>query len=262
MSNKSKESIEPIRVPFSEWSPKEGQDLWARLIIHGNPEDKQYTSEFEKNNYWNTNATQLISSKDKLLHYLSQLQIVFAVEHFLENESESYSQPKILEIGTWPMENNIVPTSRNNTAINLLSQNSDYKVVGADWIPNFERYPHNHPEFGNAKYFNGNFLRKSVRQEIVDFLGGAPDIILGNMVFEQRLPQCQSGGEYAVSPFFKNLDGRLAEAANEMLSEKGVIAVCNRGYGKLTPFIEQLKLLYNFEDKDGTPNYVQIRQKK
>ncbi len=179
-------------IQYEKWHPRVDENFWQRLEVSGQPRNGTYKNpaEFDRKEFWNADASTHVSHHDRLLHWDSQLGSAFVVEHFLRENGLGLPNPKILEIGTWPMKNPIVATQFDNTSIALLSQNIDFRVVGVDKVNIETAFPYKSytpPNFGDGKFINGDFHDAQIQEAILHELGGQPNLILGNMVFEKRL---------------------------------------------------------------------------
>ncbi|MEK6917066.1 MAG: hypothetical protein AABW92_04955, partial [Nanoarchaeota archaeon] len=112
------------------------------------------------------------------------------------------------------------------------------------------------------------------RATIVDYLGGLPQIIVGNMVFEKRM------GAWCMEEINRGLTLRtgiklstnlptaeyiyvaeeLARRCNSYLALDGILIVCNQNYGEIPDFVVKMPLLRTYQDESGR-DLVQIRAK-
>lgn len=282
MSEQKTDSLE-IRentrlVPYDEWHPQEGPDLWTRLEVPSDVRNGSYVNEGAFNLKelpdGNGNSRQ-ISHHERLSHWDRRLSSAFAVEHFLKFSRLGSPSPKILEIGTWPEKNPVIEAQHDNTLLGVLSANQSLKVVGVDNVDIDHFFPYKSytpPFFGNGLFINGDFHDKKIQNKITKFLGGHPDLIVGNMVFENRLgnsyhkyPDRTRRAIWTPQRAFEEDKPEAADSishsANDFLPSSGVIAVCNYGIGKLPVFVRTMPLLAVYLGQDGDSPYVQIRQK-
>lgn len=261
-------------VPFTDWHPEITYGVWERLA-RGTKWSKFRERGLDKKDHWRADGTDSITYRDALEYFLDQYRVAFAIEHFVAEQS--MVRPRILEVGSWPMRNPLVSAQFGNTLISMLSQNEDYTVAGVDNIDTETVFPYKSwtpPNFGSAKMFYGDMHKEQTRAGIADYLGGLPNLIGGNMVFEKRmgawcieernrglalrtglqLPTNLPTGEYAY------VVEELARTCNSFLAPEGVLVVCNRDYGEIPDFVERMPLLRIYEDEKGR-ELVQFRAK-
>jgi len=272
-------------VKYEDWHPT-GNDLWKRLEVPGDPRNGTYTSEeFDKKEQWNTDSTYLVSHRQRLEHWKETLGVTFAVEHYLNKNVLSSPFPRILEIGSWPMYNPIVERCHENTIIALLSQNKNTKVVGLDTV---DPHPLYTPHFGESTYICGDFHDDKTKEKIKKTLGGNPNVIVGNMVFENDLykfinaetirkerdimrkstflpiqvltgyvPKLPDEDKYKIAE-------NLSVAANSFLELNGILVICNGNSDtdkNIPEFVHKMPLLAVYLDETNKYAAVQIRGK-
>jgi len=264
-------TLETVSVPYQDWHPAIDDRLWERLEIPGHHNNGRYKDKrlFEKKDYWNANAIELISTRQILEYYLSQNRVAFVVEHYLSNHQE-IEKTKILEVGCWPMKNYTVSPQFSNTLLALLSQNNNNNnkiVVEVDSISITGILPYKTltlPYFGNGIFVQGDFHEKSVRSTIEQKLDGKPNIIVGNMVFEKRLGTWMAGNYFGITLVNLDQDHHVAEQllirANNFLDQNGTVVICNRGYGQIPEFAKTMPLAAVYLDEKGK-EYAQVRGK-
>lgn len=264
-------------VSYEEWHPPEGNELWQRLEIPGQTRNGSYTDpvRFNEKAFWNADVSAHISHHDRLNHWNQQLSVAFVTEHYLQQSRLGAPSPRVLEVGTWPMRNPTVATQFDNTVIGVLSQNKHMKVVGVDKVDLATAFPYQSytpPNFGVAEFINGDFNSDETQQRIIASLGNKPDVIIGNMVFEQRLGnwdekysavgQARIWAKTATDiPTKPEMAEKLALTANDFLKSDGILIVCNRGYGQIPEFIHKMPLLAVYMDQTGKLPFAQVRGK-
>lgn len=251
-----------VEVKYREWHP-EGDALWERLEIPtfttrlGRYKDPEV---FDRIDYRDSYGYKCVSYRDILTLFDREFSAAFVLEHYAE-EILGINNPKVLEIGAWPMRRRTVPTEFSNSFMGILSRNNGYRVVGVDKINIVEALgfkSYTPPYFGNSTFINGDFSHKDVRAKIISNLGGRPDIIIGNMVFERRL------GNWLT----KDLDGpdrpeaaeEITRAAIDFMPMGSSLIICNRSYGTIPDVARELPLVALYFNEEGR-EYAQVRAK-
>lgn len=285
-TDNKKERLEfPVRVLYEEWHPAENDEFWQRLETPSDPMKGSYKNpgRFEAKELYDTHGQRVVSHHERLLSRAQRYGAAFVVEHFIQERMGKLKNPKILEIGSWPMKNDIVSVQFDTTLIAILSQKFDH-VVGIDKVDLSKAFPYRSytpPYFGEAKFLNGDFLQHEMQQKITDQLESSPDVIIGNMVFERNLGQWEKRAPALPAlvkrrlngePLFKKEDEKLtmvaenlSVAANSFLAHDGVMVISNSshsGYGDTPEFIQSMPLLAVYMDERNRGVFAEVRGKK
>lgn len=269
-----------VVVPYEDWHPPIGNALWERLEVPGQELNGSFNNPaaFDSNELWNADATYLVSHHEFLNYWNQKLSVAFAIEHYLHISRIGSPSPKVLEIGLWPMSNPIVSTEYGNTVMAILAQNNNVKVVGVDNIDLSTVFPYQTytpPNFGNGVFINGDFHDVQVKRRIIKTLGGNPDVIVGNMVFEKGLGRytlLESQANRRSAPLLRGFTGlttelpkmhevaeELAIDANSFLGLHGVLVISNGGGSEIPDFVHTMPLLAVYLDESGKRPYAQVR---
>lgn len=282
-----KERLEsPPHVLYEEWHPPEDDTFWQRLETPSDPMKGSYKNpgRFEAKELYDTHGQRVVSHHERLLSRAQRYGAAFVAEHFIQERMGKLGSPKILEIGSWPMKNDIVSVQFDTTLIAILSQKFD-QVVGIDKVDLTKAFPYRSytpPYFGKAEFMNGDFLQREMQQKIIQELGGNPTVIIGNMVFEKNLGQWEKSESSISSLLKKQFKGEtffrgneaekfthvaenLSVAANDFLADDGVIVIANSSYGgsgEVPGAIESMPLLAVYMDEKNRGVFAEVRGKK
>lgn len=265
-------------IAYDEWHLPEGPKLWSKLEIPGDRYNGSYNDPVRFNDKQFSDGAGYGREKshhDRLVSWNERLSVAFAAEHYISHYLSRVLRPKILEIGCWPMRSSDVETKDDNSVIGIISQHLRYKVVGVDNVHVPSIYPYQSyslPNFGRAKFINKDFYESDTQSEIVRRLGGKPDIIIGNMVFDRRLGNFRHRYIGSISSMHARrqaMDGpddtrageRISAAAYNFLKDGGVMVIANEGNAEVPDFIRALPLAAVYLTKNGRHVAAQVRRK-
>lgn len=187
----------------------------------------------------------------------NQLKAVLCLEHLIQNYyyNQDHS-PKIVEIGPVGMLNTKV-FGEHKAPISLLSQrNKDFHCLALG--PQSLSSKNKKELLGNVEYIEGLLSKESMFNQFSDSLikklGGTPDIIYGQHVFESS-----PGSETSLplGPY------KIFEKSAEILAPNGFIVVDNYGgkqnqigIEKHWPHSKNMKLAYSYIYEENKGIYV------
>lgn len=261
-----------MNIDFSQWYPYLDESLWERLA-DGTRWQGFRNNGLDARRHWDAKGRELVSYRMVLQHFLHLYRLCFAIEHHISEAG--MSSPRILEVGAWPMDHWLVPPQFSTTLVAILSQNPDYIVAGVDSIDTDTIFPYKSwtlPHYGAAQMFYGDIHDEATRKDISDYLGGKPQLIVGNMVFEKRLGAWQveqqlkrmsrrTGMAFQINEStmeYEHVAEELANVCRDYLAPGGVLVICNRGYGEIPDCLDDMELDKVYLDERGSP-LVEIR---